>query len=197
MCTAVPTPGWLTISMGQPKRSESRRTMLSPTPWPTRRLPSPRTKGRNISSIFSAAIPTPVSRMLTLPSPISTTTPPASVYENAFRSRLPSRMDSTFSGASRNTRCVLRTSAATGLSVASSFARSTSSAMRSLTQMASMGRPVSDSRASSRKAFVSSSMSWQARWMRCAVRRRESLRSGSSSRMLAAMRITVSGLRSS
>ena len=54
---------------------------------------------------------------------------------------------------------------------ASSFARSISSAMRSLTQMASMGRPVSDSRASSRKALVSSSMSWQARWMRCAVRR--------------------------
>jgi bifunctional non-homologous end joining protein LigD len=44
--TRVPTPGSLSMVTGQPKRSDSRRTMDSPTPKPPRRAVSPRTNGR-------------------------------------------------------------------------------------------------------------------------------------------------------
>lgn len=44
--TRVPAPGSLAIVTGQPKRSDSRRTMDSPTPKPPRRADSPRTNGR-------------------------------------------------------------------------------------------------------------------------------------------------------
>jgi bifunctional non-homologous end joining protein LigD len=44
--TRVPAPGSLAIVTGQPNRSDSRRTMDSPTPKPPRRADSPRTNGR-------------------------------------------------------------------------------------------------------------------------------------------------------
>ncbi len=114
-----------------------------------------------------------------------------------MRSRLPSSTGSTFSGASTDRRCVAVRRDSMGRPAASGRARSSSSASTSLTQVSSTGSPVCDSRASSRKALVSSSMSRVARTIRATDRRLASLSPASVSSMPAASWITVSGLRSS